>query len=103
MRKIIALLVILVVACPVNFGQDIFRVIPEGWQLANQNNGKLAIAKGDLNKDGIQDVALVIEEATANDAGLDRHLIIAFGNEEGSYRLSTQAEKAILHKISMCI
>jgi hypothetical protein len=78
--------------------QDITSFIPKGWHILEKSDGQLALAEGDLNKDGIIDKVVVIEENNQMEYAPLRNLLIAFGNEDGSYILSIKAEKAILLK-----
>ena len=69
---------------------DISDLVPEGWNIVEK-------VEGDLNKDNIDDIAVVIEGTSeAEDEASNRELLIAFGNKDGTYTLSTKAEKAIL-------
>ena len=36
--------------------------IPKGWKILKDENGSNFIAKGDLNKDKLEDVAIIIEK-----------------------------------------
>lgn len=68
--------------------------IPAGWKLIKS-------AEGDLNKDGLPDVAGVLEEQPETppspaDDGSSRVLFIALAKAGGGYRLSVQSNKAIL-------
>ena len=36
--------------------------VPKGWKILKDENGSNFIAKGDLNKDKLQDVAIIIEK-----------------------------------------
>jgi hypothetical protein len=66
---------------------DIGEFIPEGWEVLDS-------AEGDLNKDGINDKAFIIEPI--DKLTLERNLLIAFGNKDGTYTLSINSRKAIL-------
>ncbi|CAH1230840.1 hypothetical protein PAECIP111891_06745 [Paenibacillus allorhizoplanae] len=71
-------------------------LMPEGWQQLERQSGPVRV-EGDLNKDGIQDVAMVIEKLeSAKDQAPERALLIAFGNKDGTYTRSIMADKAIL-------
>lgn len=76
-----------------NQGKSIEAFIPAGWRLIKQT-------AGDLNKDGLADVAGVLELNVKYERGMEeappRILFIAFKEPGGLYRLSVQAEKAIL-------
>jgi hypothetical protein len=74
--------------------KGITSLIPSGWHVLQKDDGKLAIAEGDLNKDGIADKAFVTEESKELDS--PRNLLIVFGNKDNAYTLSIKAEKAIL-------
>lgn len=72
-------------------------IIPDGWEVLVKSNGEFAIAEGDLNKDDIPDIALVIEKTSIDPAEfLPRSLLIAFGTEDGAYSLSIIADKVVL-------
>lgn len=80
----------------VNAG-DIKNLIPNGWRVLEKIEGEPMQAKGDLNKDGIDDLAIVIEaEKVRKDEAPSRALLIAFGNGDKQYSLSIIADKAIL-------
>lgn len=76
--------------------KDIVSLIPQGWHILERFEQEETVS-GDLNKDGISDIAAVIE-ATAHAEGEApaRALVIAFGNQDGSYTLSINAPNAIL-------
>lgn len=75
--------------------KDINSLIPLGWAILMKDEP--VVVQGDLNKDGIKDVATVIEELEfdTEDAPL-RALLIAFGTANDSYTLSIIADKVIL-------
>lgn len=77
-------------------GMDIYVFIPEGWKVLEKVKGKPEIAEGDLNKDGISDIAAVIMGVGKSEESSPRALLIAFGNKDKTYTLSIIAEKAIL-------
>ncbi|NOT76257.1 MAG: hypothetical protein HOP08_15120 [Cyclobacteriaceae bacterium] len=70
---------------------DAFRsFIPAGWEL-------LAAASGDLNKDSIDDVAIIIEERVGSgDFGKLRNIMILFRAKDGKYSLACKGEKAVM-------
>ncbi|MGE5607257.1 MAG: hypothetical protein ACM3YE_16395 [Bacteroidota bacterium] len=73
-------------------GKSIESFIPVGWKLINKT-------EGDLNKDGLIDIAGVLELNREYEMGLEappRILFVAFKDKNGIYRLSIQSEKAIL-------
>ncbi|AJS59368.1 hypothetical protein [Paenibacillus sp. IHBB 10380] len=78
--------------------KDILSIIPVGWKILDDLDGEQAIAKGDLNKDGLADVVAVIEaiDSDSSEEASPRSLIIAFGNKDHTYSLSIKAETAIL-------
>lgn len=81
----------------VNVGQSFTDFIPVGWHILEAYEGEQAVAKGDLNKDGIEDIAAVIEaKNSATGEVPERALLILFGEANKSYTLSIMAEKAVL-------
>ncbi|MDU0204906.1 hypothetical protein ACYEXS_35765 [Paenibacillus sp. MAH-36] len=75
----------------------IFSLIPKGWNISEKTKGTPVQATGDLNKDGIDDIAIIIEgEKGTKDQVPQRALVIAFGNGNNQYTFSMMAEKAIL-------
>lgn len=76
--------------------KDILSMIPVGWHILEKVKGEPAKVEGDLNKDGIPDIAVVIEGITKTEEAAPRALIIAFGNKDKTYSLSIKAEKAVL-------
>ncbi|WP_339222776.1 hypothetical protein [Paenibacillus sp. FSL H8-0332] len=75
---------------------NINALIPAGWHILEPVLGEKAIAKGDLNKDGISDLATVIEKDTVKDEASPRSLLIAFGGKNNTYTLSIIAKNVIL-------
>jgi hypothetical protein len=71
-------------------------LIPKGWELFERGQGEPVKTEGDLNEDGISDIAAVIKKTGENKEVQPRALLIAFGNKDKSYTLSTIAEKSIL-------
>ncbi|MEK3882993.1 hypothetical protein [Paenibacillus sp. PL2-23] len=78
-----------------NQAKDVYALIPSGWEVLDKDGP--VIAQGDLNKDGIQDTAMIIE---AQDKGGQeappRALLIAFGSSVGEFSLSILADQVIL-------
>ncbi|EGO63794.1 lysozyme inhibitor LprI family protein [Acetonema longum] len=76
----------------VQFGSNVASFVPNGWKLIKQ-------ASGDLNEDGLDDIAGVIEYDAPYRRGLEeappRILFIAL-KEKNGYRLSIQKNKFIL-------
>ncbi len=75
--------------------RDVNGFVPEGWHLLEYYDG-FALAKGDLNKDGIDDIAFVLEEDSTESWFAPRILAIAFGNDSNTFTLSVIARDAIL-------
>ncbi|WP_339254167.1 hypothetical protein [Paenibacillus sp. FSL P2-0136] len=75
---------------------NINALIPAGWHILEPVLGEKAIAKGDLNKDGISDLATVIEKDTVKDEASPRPLLIAFGGKNNTYTLSIIAKNVVL-------
>lgn len=74
---------------------DIYSLIPSGWRLLSKE--KPVFVEGDLNKDGLNDAAAVIEKLKSEmDGSPQRALIIAFRNKDNSYKLSIIADQIIL-------
>jgi hypothetical protein len=77
--------------------EDIYSLIPKGWQLLERVEGEPVRAEGDLNNDGINDIAIVVEEINKSlDEAAKRALIIAFGDGDNTYGFSVMAENAML-------
>lgn len=80
---------------PTKTKDDINSVVPSGWGILIKDAP--VIAEGDLNKDGIKDVATIIEQIESErDEAPSRALLIAFGTKDNSYSLSIIADKVIL-------
>lgn len=71
-------------------------LIPSGWHILEDADGKPVKAEGDLNKDGIKDVATVIEKNKKGDEAPPRSLLIAFGNKDKTLTLSIIAKNVVL-------
>ncbi|OXM83312.1 hypothetical protein [Paenibacillus rigui] len=76
--------------------QDFKSLIPTGWHILEKSKDKPAIAEGDLNKDGIPDVAAVIEKTETTGGDSPRSLMITFGTGNGNYTLSIIADHVVL-------
>lgn len=77
--------------------KDIFSLVPDGWHILERVEGEPTKAESDLNNDGINDIAIVIEETNKSlDIAPKRALLIAFGDKNNAYTLSVIAENAIL-------
>ncbi len=76
--------------------RDILSIVPAGWHILNYSDAKPVQAEGDLNKDGISDIALVIEETTSAEEAPPRAIIVAFGNVDNTYTLSINTNKVIM-------
>jgi hypothetical protein len=72
---------------------DAASLIPAGWHILESHAP--VKAEGDLNKDGIPDMAIIIEK-TEDSIEASRSLLIAFGTKEQTYLLSILAEHVIL-------
>jgi hypothetical protein len=72
----------------ISVSSNINSLVPSGWQIFEKNKGEPVKVEGDLNKDGILDVAAIIEQIqvkTEIEEAPARALIIAFGTKENSY------------------
>lgn len=83
---------------PAPSGKDIASLMPKGWHMLERVKGKPEMAQGDLNKDGIPDVALVIEEISKAEQAPPRALLIAIGMSDKTYTTSIIADNAILKR-----
>lgn len=74
----------------------VLSLIPEGWYLLAEapSQEDQSSVEGDLNWDGIPDIAFIVEKSTDPDS--PRMLIIATGNKDHTYRLAVKAENTIL-------
>ncbi|ETT45559.1 hypothetical protein MKZ07_29705 [Paenibacillus sp. FSL P4-0338] len=81
---------------PAAKADNINALIPAGWHILEPVLGEKAIAKGDLNKDGVSDLAMVIEKNSVKDEASPRSLLIAFGGKNNKYTLSIIAKNVIL-------
>ncbi|WP_432664507.1 hypothetical protein R9X47_28760 [Wukongibacter baidiensis] len=70
--------------------KDVSSFIPKGWNIIKKYNGEFALAEGDLNKDGINDKAFIIEPIDKPSS--QGNLLIVFGNEDGTYTLSISSK-----------
>ncbi|WP_168120128.1 hypothetical protein [Paenibacillus sp. HB172176] len=78
-------------------GDDFSAILPQGWHLLESPPGTPVMIEGDLNKDGIDDIAAVIEKLESEEgAAPSRSLLIALGTTAETYELSVIAENAIL-------
>lgn len=77
----------------VSFAQtNLKSYIPQGDKLDT-------LTRGDLNKDGIEDIVMVSEsKKTDNENPTARTLIILFGQPDGTYKLNTQSKTAVVGK-----
>lgn len=72
--------------------EDLSEFIPEGYVIMDQK-------KGDLNKDPIDDILLVLKsevEETEEFSELDRPVIILLGREIGGYAQAASCDRAVL-------
>ena len=82
--------------------------VPKGWKILKDENRNAFIAKGDLNKDKLEDVAMIIEKddkknIKKNDSfgpeelNLNpRILLILFKEKDGTYSLAAKNDKAFI-------
>ncbi len=82
--------------------------VPKGWKILKDENGNAFIAKGDLNKDKLEDVAIIIEKddkknIKKNDSfgpeelNLNpRVLLILFEEKDGTYSLVAKNDKGFI-------
>ncbi|MCT4594215.1 MAG: hypothetical protein N4A57_08110 [Anaeromicrobium sp.] len=79
-----------------NTAKDISFFIPDGWHILESRLGEPVKVEGDLNKDEITDVVVVIEKDGEGDLLAPRSLLIAFGNSDETFSLSIMADNAIM-------
>lgn len=65
--------------------------IPAGYKAVK-------VAKGDMNKDGISDMAVIADEENVTGDFPGRILLILFKGEDGKYSLSARSDKAVLKR-----
>ena len=82
--------------------------VPKGWKILKDENGSNFIAKGDLNKDNLEDVAIIIEKddkknIKKNDSfgpeelNLNpRILLVLFKEKDGTYILAAKNDKGFI-------
>lgn len=82
--------------------------VPKGWKILKDENGSNFIAKGDLNKDKLEDVAIVIEKNDKKNIkkneslGPDelnlnpRILLVLFKEKNGTYTLAAKNDKGFI-------
>lgn len=76
--------------------REIIDILPIGWYVSHKNSLELAITKGDLNKDDIDDLVFVIEGGDQN----KRHLMILFGEGNDTYTYGMRALSAVMGQYS---
>jgi hypothetical protein len=75
--------------------EDIKALVPSGWDVLIIDQPVLA--EGDLNKDGIKDIAAIIQQVKSEtEEAPQRALLVAFGTMKDTYSLSIIADKVIL-------
>lgn len=82
--------------------------IPKGWKILKDENDSNFIAKGDLNKDKLEDVAIIIEKDDKknikkndslgpNELNLNpRILLVLFKEKDGTYSLVAKNDKGFI-------
>ena len=82
--------------------------VPKGWKILKDENGSNFIAKGDLNKDKLEDVAIIIEKNDKKNIkkneslGPDelnlnpRILLVLFKEKNGTYTLAAKNDKGFI-------
>ena len=82
--------------------------VPKGWKILKDENGSNFIAKGDLNKDNLEDIAIVIEKNDKKNIkkneslGPDelnlnpRILLVLFKEKDGTYALAAKNDKGFI-------
>ena len=82
--------------------------IPKGWKILKDENGSNFITKGDLNKDNLEDIAIIIEKNDKKNIkkneslGPDelnlnpRILLVLFKEKDGTYTLAAKNDKGFI-------
>ena len=82
--------------------------VPKGWKILKDENGSNFITKGDLNKDNLEDVAIIIEKNDKKNIkknetiGPDelnlntRILLVLFKEKDGNYTLAAKNDKGFI-------
>ena len=67
--------------------------VPKGWKILKDENGSNFIAKGDLNKDKLEDVVIVIGNPDINSDDDRVVLLVLFKEKDGTYSLVAKNDK----------
>ena len=82
--------------------------VPKGWKILKDENGSNFIAKGDLNKDKLEDIAIVIEKNDKKNIKKNeslgpeelnlnpRTLLVLFKEKDGTYTLAAKNDKGFI-------
>ncbi|WP_315323250.1 hypothetical protein [Fusobacterium pseudoperiodonticum] len=82
--------------------------VPKGWKILKDENGSNFIAKGDLNKDNLEDVAIIIEKNDKKNIKKNdgfgpeelnlnpRILLVLFKEKDGTYTLAAKNDKGFI-------
>ena len=82
--------------------------IPKGWKILKDENGSNFIAKGDLNKDKLEDIAIIIEKDDKKNIKKNdgfgpeelnlnpRILLVLFKQKDGAYILAAKNDKGFI-------
>lgn len=77
-------------------GLGVLSLIPEGWDIRENDEGILELQQADLNKDGVNDLVLVIEKDKSTNEVPERALMIAMANKNHGYLESIIGYNTIL-------
>ncbi|RRD28663.1 hypothetical protein [Fusobacterium canifelinum] len=82
--------------------------VPRGWKILKDENGLNFIAKGDLNKDKLEDIAIIIEKDDKKNIKKNdgfgpeelnlnpRILLVLFKGKDGTYSLAAKNDKGFI-------
>ena len=82
--------------------------VPKGWKILKDENGSNFIVKGDLNKDNLEDVAIIIEKDDKKNIKKNdnfgpeelnlnpRILLVLFKEKDGTYILAAKNDKGFI-------
>lgn len=83
-------------------GESYSSFIPEGWSVLSWNSHVKAIIKGDLNGDGVPDLAMILVKPNNRKEGKfgTRKLVLLFGKKSGGYRFAGTSDTVL--RCQMC-
>ena len=114
-RKLFFILLLFLISSIYIFGENfpqkaktVNDFIPKGWKILKDENGSNFIAKGDLNKDKLEDIAIIIEKDDKKNIKKNdgfgpeelnlnpRILLVLFKQKDGTYILASKNDKGFI-------